>query len=872
MSRRGGKRQQKKVQRRGINLLGTNIQPGNMLVISDAMLQTMFSQQAPQKKATTVLTPGVPLQPYEGITPKQGPRQYSYPIGTNLTTNDRAYGNRDIPSFQQLRSLASLYDGIGLCDRVWLDYVAKTKLKVSLHPQIAEEGASEKDYQKEISAILTFFEKPDRIHDLHSWLRIALTEQLHLDALPVYFHPTRAGGLYALEIVAGDTIKPLLDERGMQPQPPWPAYQQYLYGGIPGGLFTSEQMAYIVESPRADSVFGLSRVERIIMRVNQAIRKQAKDLARFTDGNIPAGFLGLPAGGDQVWTTDDITSYQTYFDKLLAGNDAMRSRIKVMPPGATYTATDDASILTDFDRYLLNCAVAAYGVTLEDLGFTETSNRSTGQAQENVTYRRAMSVLFAMYAGLLTYVIRTWFRNPYLVASFGGFEEPEDLLSLSQAYGNFIDHAVISPSDVAEKMKFPVPVKVPPFYPTKDALVPLDQIVNMAAMQMQQMQQQINQPQPDEDEGNSSQGQDDNTDEPGSNDDEQQQKSPTSATPARPQQKTPSTQSASANAKSQDVQEQQEEREDGEEDTERVSRAGDSLRPEVVQHHTGMMIAFMLDPDTAEQLALPGGEPVQDLHVTLAYLGDMQDVTIDGDMLKRELASFASEAMPLEGATGGLGRFTPSASSDDLSPVIALVNVPGLQQWRADLVQRLEGIGVEVAKDFDFTPHITLAYIPSDADMPVETIPALPLVFDTLCLAVGDDHSFFRLGEEQYLQYWEAKETKEAHQPGTEAAIRAEYRRWRDWATKEVRKNGRVTRRFETTLIPQHDWKRLCGSLAGCQTIEEVRAAFEMHRQASEHVEASTSRNVLVKQIKQIFAQVEERGRQQSKEVLSHEQ
>ncbi len=160
---------------------------------------------------------------------------------------------------------------------------------------------------------------------------------------------------------------------------------------------------------------------------------------------------------------------------------------------------------------------------------------------------------------------------------------------------------------------------------------------------------------------------------------------------------------------------------------------------QIVEQHTGMMIAFMLDPDTASHLALPDGEPPQDMHVTLAFLGDKNDVTLNIDQLKQELASFAAKAMPLEGTTGGLGRFTPSDSSDNLSPVIALVNVPGLVAWRAALVQRLSDTGVNVANDFDFTPHITLAYI--DADV--------PLVFDQLCLAIGDDRTYFKIGTSQ---------------------------------------------------------------------------------------------------------------------------
>jgi 2'-5' RNA ligase/phage portal protein BeeE len=165
------------------------------------------------------------------------------------------------------------------------------------------------------------------------------------------------------------------------------------------------------------------------------------------------------------------------------------------------------------------------------------------------------------------------------------------------------------------------------------------------------------------------------------------------------------------------------------------------------QQHTGVMIAFMLDEATASHLALPGGEPATDLHVTLAVLGEQSELQVDPALLASALAAFAQEVEPLAGTIGGVGRFTPSDSSEGTSPVIALVNVPGIQQWRADLVQRLESLGVPVAKDFEYTPHITLAYVDADAPMPVESVPTLDLRFETLCLVMGDKRTFFPIGK-----------------------------------------------------------------------------------------------------------------------------
>jgi 2'-5' RNA ligase len=182
-------------------------------------------------------------------------------------------------------------------------------------------------------------------------------------------------------------------------------------------------------------------------------------------------------------------------------------------------------------------------------------------------------------------------------------------------------------------------------------------------------------------------------------------------------------------------------------------------RPKFVQQHTGMMLAFLLDPRIAEQLAIPDGEPASELHITLAYLGDMNDplppgpgglytpYTMPGPM-KRVLTAVTSAAQPLSGKVGGIGRFTTQAD-DAPTPIVATVDVPGLSEFRTELIDAVEQANYFVADDHGYTPHITLCYIDKDAEMPVETVPPLELDFDTVWLCVGEERIPFKLGGEQ---------------------------------------------------------------------------------------------------------------------------
>jgi HK97 family phage portal protein len=192
-----------------------------------------------------------------------------------------------------------------------------------------------------------------------------------------------------------------------------------------------------------------------------------------------------------------------------------------------------------------------------------------------------------------------------------------------------------------------------------------------------------------------------------------------------------------------------------------VSRNEEQLETqEDTQVHTGMMIAFLLDADTAKPLALPDGEPASDLHITLAYLGDGGDTTLprnsaqdSGDLtdLQHILASVVAQEQPLQGSIGGLGRFAASEDSEWKDPVIALVDVPGLAELRVRIVSVLQMNGYFVANNHGYTPHVTLAYIDPDAPLPVETVPALPLQFKEVCLAIGDARYFFPMGGESHV-------------------------------------------------------------------------------------------------------------------------
>jgi hypothetical protein len=301
------------------------------------------------------------------------------------------------------------------------------------------------------------------VQDLRTRLVAFVRDLLEIDAVAIYTRRTRSGRPHGLELVAGDTVKPLIDARGRAPEPPQPAYQQYLYG-VPPGRYPTHELDYLRETARTESVYGLSRVERIILRVNQALRKQDFDLARFTDGTTPLGVIEPPS--EFPWTPEQLRTFEDTFNGLLAGNDQLRVRARALPPGAHWHPLTSDDPLIAFDRFLLNVTVAAFGLTMDELGFTETSNRSVGQTQQSVVYRRAVAPVAGLAAGYLTRAVRRWL-DPRFTVTFAGLEEPEDFAARAEAFARLVPAGIISPSQAAHLLHLPVETEVPAYIMTR---------------------------------------------------------------------------------------------------------------------------------------------------------------------------------------------------------------------------------------------------------------------------------------------------------------------------------------------------------------------------------------------------------------------
>jgi 2'-5' RNA ligase len=124
---------------------------------------------------------------------------------------------------------------------------------------------------------------------------------------------------------------------------------------------------------------------------------------------------------------------------------------------------------------------------------------------------------------------------------------------------------------------------------------------------------------------------------------------------------------------------------------------------EAQANSNGVMVAIAPPTTIGEAIALPGGEAVDELHVTLAYLGNAADV--DYDALRSAVEDMAAAVRPLTATVQGLGVF-----QNDENVLWAAVDAPGLEEWRSTLVGCLADYGLAPISNHGFTPHMTLKY------------------------------------------------------------------------------------------------------------------------------------------------------------------
>jgi 2'-5' RNA ligase len=160
--------------------------------------------------------------------------------------------------------------------------------------------------------------------------------------------------------------------------------------------------------------------------------------------------------------------------------------------------------------------------------------------------------------------------------------------------------------------------------------------------------------------------------------------------------------------------------------------------------HTGAMIALVPRPEDAARFASPDGEPVDQLHVTMAFLGEAVDWTPEqrADVIDRMTRYSGRGAIDADAFS--VNVFNPGTTNDREPCLVMGLSGDALPDIHGDVGEVIGDLPIP-EQHAPFVPHLTLRYMedltPEDMGAHAATAMGLvgPVTFDRLRVAFADD-------------------------------------------------------------------------------------------------------------------------------------
>ena len=391
----------------------------------------------PNEAADGWMGPGQPINP---VAQDVRGRTWDFPVGSNVVITPRQY---EAVTAAQLRGLADNCDILRLVIETRKDQIEAFDWEVVP----ADDAKPTPENMKECEKWAQFLLRPSTEDDFATWIRKALDDLFVIDAVAIIPRMTRGGELYSLDIADGATFKRVIDDKGLTPVPPDPAYQQVLKN-VPAVDFHVDELAYFMRNPRTYKLYGYSPVEQIMITVNTAIRKAMFQLQYFTEGNVPEAIAGLP----ETWTMQEVRDFQDYWDSILEGNTGQRRHMKFVPLDPTKIKETKQQDLKDmYDEWLAR--VVCFAFSIAPTPFVKDHNRATAQTNAEQSKLEGLAPLMKWIRNKINFMLRKW-GGMNGVEFRWKMDEAVDPLTQAQIDQIYLTTGVLDPNEVRQRIGY----------------------------------------------------------------------------------------------------------------------------------------------------------------------------------------------------------------------------------------------------------------------------------------------------------------------------------------------------------------------------------------------------------------------------------
>lgn len=238
------------------------------------------------------------------------------------------------------------------------------------------------------------------------------------------------------------------------------AYFQFAYGvnysvPIPYGR---KEIIYMMENPSSETVYSrTSALQSAIDITLNLIYSSKASLDLFLNANIPTGIIQIAgAAQEDTQAFQDSLYHQQYsgvdeygFQRKVNGKLPVvgNTNVSFVPLNFKNNETQLLEIQQWFTKVLWSC----FGVTADEMGFTENSNKSVGESQTKANARKAVRPRLSMIANYLNDQVMSELPGGDLLEfKFKEYDIDEDLKK-HQLYEVQIRNGMLSPQMAAEK-------------------------------------------------------------------------------------------------------------------------------------------------------------------------------------------------------------------------------------------------------------------------------------------------------------------------------------------------------------------------------------------------------------------------------------
>ena len=219
--------------------------------------------------------------------------------------------------------------------------------------------------------------------------------------------------------------------------------------------FGRREIVYMMQNPRTDSIYGLSPIALLSDILYTLIYGSLYNLDFYMNNNMPEGFMSI-IGGDESQLTAMKERFEQQFRKKDENTGLMRRfafrlpwtnhEVKFTP----FQVEPKAMQIIEQQQWFTKLVWSCFGVTPDEMGFTENSNKAVGEVQSRIAKEKATKPILKLIEYHINQEIMPEFETTEFEFKFVDYNI-DDEMKKYDLYAKQQQVGVMTPEMIAEK-------------------------------------------------------------------------------------------------------------------------------------------------------------------------------------------------------------------------------------------------------------------------------------------------------------------------------------------------------------------------------------------------------------------------------------